>query len=146
MSNEGPRFQPRRAIRLIFEYEGDTLRLVAQQPVEMVVAESADDLSGARTPGYYLDARDTAERTLARVPARGAFGRSAEVFPERHEDPIQRIDVDQPRGAFTVTLPAIEAADHVTMVRIVDTVERTAGVERAQPRVVDLASFTLGAK
>jgi hypothetical protein len=144
MSNEGPRFQPRRAIRLIFEYEGDTLRLVAQQPVEMVIADA--DPGAAPTPGYYLDARDTAERTLARVAARGAFGRSAEVFPERHEDPIQRIDVEQPRGAFTVTLPAIDAADHVTMVRIADAVERTAGVERAQPRVVDLASFTLGVK
>jgi hypothetical protein len=32
------------------------------------------------------------------------------------------------------------------MVRIVDAVERTAGVERAQPRAVDLASFRLGAK
>jgi hypothetical protein len=145
MATEEPRFQPRRAIRLIFEYEGDTLRLVAQQSVEMVVAESAADPSAARTPGYYLDARDAAERTLARAPARGAFGRSAEVFPERHEDPIQRIDVEQPRGAFTVTLPAIDAADHVTMVRIIDAVERTAGVERAQPRVVDVASFKLGA-
>jgi hypothetical protein len=144
MSNEGPRFQPRRAIRLIFEYEGDALRLVKEQSVEMVVADA--DPGAAQTPGYYLDARDAAERTLARVAARGAFGRSAEVFPERHGDPIQRIDVAQPRGAFTVTLPAIDAADHVTMVRIVDAVERTAGVERAQPRAVDLASFRLGAK
>jgi hypothetical protein len=144
MSSEGPRFQPRRAIRLIFEYEGDTLRLVKEQAVEMVVADT--EPAGAQSPGYYLDARDAAERTLARVAARGAFGRSAEVFPERHEDPIQRIDVEQPRGAFTVTLPAIDAADHVTMVRIIDAVERTAGVERAQPRVVDVASFRLGAK
>ena len=45
------------------------------------------------------------------------------------------------RGAFTVTLPALEAADHVTMVRIVDAADRGAGVERAQLRVVDLARF-----
>jgi len=144
MSNESARFQPRRAIRLIFEYEGDTLRLVKEQPVEMIVAET--DPAGARTPGYYLDARDAAERTLARVPARSAFGASAEVFPERHEDPIQRIDVEQPRGAFTVTLPAIDAADHVTMVRIVDAADRIIGTERVQPRVLDVASFKLGGK
>lgn len=144
MSNESARFQPRRAIRLIFEYEGDSLRLVKEQPVEMIVAEA--DPSGARPPGYYLDARDATERTLARVAARGAFGASAEVFPERHEDPIQRIDVEQPRGAFTVTLPAIDAADHVTMVRIVEAADRTVGSERVQPRVIDVASFKLGAK
>ena len=144
MSNESARFQPRRAIRLIFEYEGEKVRLVRQQAVEMVVADA--DPATARTPGYYLDARDATERTLARVAARGAFGRSAEVFPERHEEPIQRIDVPQERGAFTVTLPALEAADHVTMVRIVDAADRGAGVERAQLRVVDLARFPLAGR
>ena len=32
MSNESARFQPRRAIRLIFEYEGDNVRLVGSRP------------------------------------------------------------------------------------------------------------------
>jgi hypothetical protein len=144
MSNEGSRLQPQRAIRMIFEYEGDSVRLVTQQAVEMIVAEA--DPGGARGPGYYLDARDANERTLARVAARGAFGRSTEVFPERHDEPIQRLDVPQQRGAFTVTVPALEAADHVTMVRIVEPAERGAGVERTQPRVVDLASFPLTAR
>jgi hypothetical protein len=141
MSNEGSPFQPRRAVRFIFEYEGDQLRLVAQQSVEMVVAEPSP--GGADTPGYYLDARDSGERTLARVPARGAFSQSAEVFPERHEEPIARIDAPRQRGAFTVTLPAVEQADHVTVVRIVPGAERGAGLDRAQPRAIDLASFPL---
>lgn len=141
MSNEGARFQPQRAIRLIFEYEGDQLRLVTQQTVEMVVTDASP--TSADAPGYYLDARDSGDRTLARVAAHGAFSRSTEVFPERHDEPIARIDAPRQRGAFTVTLPAVDEADHVTVVRIVQGAERGAGVERVQPRVVDVASFPL---
>ena len=140
MPNESPRFQPRPAVRFIFEYEGDQVRLVAQQAVEMVVPEASEASAGA--PGYYLDARDAAERTLARIAAPGAFNRSAEVFPERHEDPIARIDVPVQRGAFTVTLPAVEDADHVTVVRVVAGTDSGAGLAAAA-RAVDVASFPL---
>jgi hypothetical protein len=144
MSNEGTRFQPGRAIRLIFEYEGDEVRLVTQQTVEMVVADTSP--ASADAPGYYLDARDAGDRTLARVPAHGAFSRSTEVFPERHDEPIARIDAQRQRGAFTVTLPAVEQADHVTVVRVVAGGERGAGLDRVPPRVVDVASFPLSAR
>jgi len=141
MSNEGARFQPRRAIRFIFEYEGEQVRLVTQQTVDMVVADTSPP--GADAPGYYLDARDSGERTIARVAAHGAFSRSTELFPERHEEPIARIDAQRQRGAFTVTLPELEQADHVTVVRVVAGAERGPGLDRVQPRAVDVASFPL---
>jgi hypothetical protein len=130
---------PQPAIRFVFEYDGDNLRLVAQQAVEMVVREI--NPSDVHPPGVYLDARDAGNRTLARAAAHGAFSASREVFPERHDEPISRIDVPQ-RGAFAVTLPAVEAADHVTVVRVRPPAPG-AGVERAAPQVVDLASFPL---
>ena len=144
MSNEAARYQPRRAIRFIFEYEGEQLRLVTQQTVEMVVPDTVS--TSADTPGYYLDARDSGNRTLARVAAPGAFSRSTEVFPERHEEPIARIDVQRQRGAFTVTLPVLDQADHVSLVRVVGGAERGAGVEKVQSRVVDVASFPLSTR
>ena len=137
MANEGGS-QVRRAVRLIFEHEGDQLRLVAQQQVEMVVADIA---TGSDAPGYYLDARDSGERTLARVAAPAAFSSSMEVFPERHDEPIARISTPGRRGAFTVTLPAVDAADHVTMVRVDS--GAGGGADRLQARAVDLASFRL---
>ena len=144
MSNEGARFQSRRAIRFIFEYEGERLRLVTRQTVDMVVPVAAPP--GADAPGYYLDARDAQERTLARVAAHGAFSRGAEVFPERHDDPIARVDVERQRGAFTVTLPEVDEADHVTVVRVTAGRPAGAGVERVQAQAVDIASFPLSAR
>src|SRR4051812_48885403 len=48
------------AVRLIFEYEGDTVRLISQQPVQMAI--TAPDTAGVDHPGYYVDVRNSAGR------------------------------------------------------------------------------------
>jgi hypothetical protein len=133
---------PGRAVRLIFEYEGDRVRLVSQQDVD--VAVTAVDPSQVAPAGYYVDTRDTENRTLARVPAREAFGSSLEVFPQNPGEPITRVDVAQPRGAFTVVVPAPERTDHVTVLQLVAPQAREPGGQPAgAAEVVDLVSFPL---
>jgi hypothetical protein len=144
MANEQARMQPTQATRLVFEYEGTDIRLVAQQDVEMVVAAaSASALDVPSAPGYYLDTRDASGRTLARVAAQGAFARSTEVFPENHKEPITRVDVPQARGAFTVTVPAAAQADHVTLVRVAGGEPAAETLASAAAAVVDVATFPL---
>jgi hypothetical protein len=63
--------QPAKAVRLIFEYEGETVRLISQQSVEMVVSDI--DTSIVDRPAHFIDLRDASNKTLARVAARGAF-------------------------------------------------------------------------
>jgi hypothetical protein len=107
---------PTLAMRLIFEYEGDQIRLVSQQPVD--VAITGFDIARAQHPGWYVDTRDSAGRALARVPARDAFPTGTEVFPEQPGEPITRIPEAKPRGAFTVIVPVPEGADHVAVVHV----------------------------
>lgn len=104
------------AVRLIFEYDGDQVRLVSQQRVDMAITGA--DIALVETAGFYVDSRDAAGKTLARVPAPTAFARSLEVFPERAGEPIVRVDVPRPKGAFTVVVPAPRDADHVTVVEV----------------------------
>jgi hypothetical protein len=129
-----------KATRFIFEYDGDQIRLVAQKDVEMEIP--APPARAATAPGHYVDARDAGEQTLARAAAPGAFADSAEVFPEDHAEPITRIDVPR-RGAFTVTLPALDDADHLTVVRIGRPDVRGAAAELQAASATDLASFPL---
>ena len=96
--------EPVQSVRLIFEYEGDKVRLVSQQPVDMVV--TGFDLPLTEQLAYHVEARDVNDKTLARVPARNALERSMEVFPEHPGEPIVRHDVPVPKGAFTVVVPA----------------------------------------
>jgi hypothetical protein len=146
--NESP--QPTRAMRLIFEYEGNNVRLVSQQPVEMPVTGAS--LSQVTYPGYYIDTRDTNDSTLSRVVAHGAFSTSTEVFPERHGEPITRIDLPQAKGAFTVITPVPVNTDHVTVIQITPKqpgsnlpTAKTTSPASGAPQVKDIASFKLSA-
>jgi hypothetical protein len=141
-----PRRSP--AVRLIFEYEGDDVRLVAQQDVD--VAVTGFDLTEVPGPGRYVEARDASDELLSRVPIREGFSRSAEVFPERPGEPITRVDVEKPRGAFTVVIPAPAGANRVKLVELRPprrARERLdAGATSAvpgEPEVIELASFQL---
>ncbi|MFJ2090232.1 hypothetical protein ACIOEW_13295 [Streptomyces sp. NPDC087901] len=134
------------AMRLIFEYEGDSVRLVSQQPVDMTI--SGVDTGAEARPGDFVETRDDGGQRLARVPARGAFRESAEVFPENHAEPITRVDVEA-RGAFTVVVPAPAEAAEVAVVRVAPPgVEPPPEGAPAPPpagpaRDVDLATFRL---
>lgn len=122
---------PTPSMRLIFEYDGDDLRLVMQQPVD--VPASGTDVSAAGRAGFFVDTRDATGRTLARVRAPGAFNDSAEVFPERQGEPITRQPVDRPRGAFTVIVPTPQDADHV---RVVELTPAEPGVALTEARTI----------
>jgi hypothetical protein len=146
--NDPGQMKPMQAMRLIFEYEGDQVRLVSQHPVEMAI--TGFDLPQIDHPAYYVDTRNAEDQTLARVIAHNAFTGSAEVFPEQPGEPILRVDLEKPRGAFTVVVPVPENADHVTLVRVAPEIpgERRPSLRAARPEiegpgVTDLASFPL---
>jgi hypothetical protein len=140
------------AVRLIFEYEGDQVRLVAQQRVDVAVPGLDLDVSPMPRPGHYVEARSATNVALSRVPIREGFSGSAEVFPEEPGGPITRMDVAEPRGAFTVVLPAPETAEQVAVVRVTQRQPEArlvpAGATSPIPgesEIVDIASFRLEA-
>jgi len=136
------------AVRLIFEYDGNAVRLVMQQPVD--VAVTGFDVHPDVRPGHYVEIRDAAGTTLSRVPVRSAFTGSTEVFPEDHSEPITRVDTSGQPEAFTVVVPAPAASASIAVVRIAPPAPTAkkpeAGVTSpvpAEPVVTDLASFPI---
>jgi len=103
-------------------------------------------------PGHYVEARNAINEALSRVPVREALSGSAEVFPEEPGSPITRVDVAEPRGAFTVVLPAPETAEQVAVVRVTERQPEArlvpGGATSPVPgdsEIVDIASFRLEA-
>lgn len=147
-SNENNPSTTTRAARLIFEYEGEQVRLVSQQLVDMVV--TGFDLARTHHAGVYVDARDAGGKTLTRVPARDAFVSSTEVFPERAGEAIVRIEPTKLKGAFTVVVPVPQETNKVTVVRVApaqpDTQLPAGGATSrvvGAPEVTDIATFPL---
>jgi hypothetical protein len=135
-----------RTVRLIFSYEGDEVTLVSQQVVDM--RASGPFFSDPRTPGHYVEVRSAAGDLLAGAPAANAFVGSAEVFPANAGEPIVRVDVEKPRGAFTVLVPAPEASAEVALVRVqapsaARAAGAAAGAAPAPEAPVVLATFPL---
>jgi hypothetical protein len=128
---------PSGAIRLIFEYEADRVRLVQRTPVDVDLPALPPTTGG--DGGVFVEVRDAGGRTLARVPAPHAMSSSLETFPERHDQPITRTDLPRATGAFTVVVPMSATADHVTLVRVGTSPDARSG----QLRVTDLVSFSL---
>jgi hypothetical protein len=141
-STEGDAAGRPSSVRLIFEYDGDNVRLVAQQPVD--VAVTGFDLTRTNRPGHYVETRDDAGTALARVPVHEAFVGSAEVFPEDPGQPITRVDAPA-QGAFTVVVPASPTAQRVAVVRLepVAGIAAAPGAPQESVQTVDLASFEL---
>jgi hypothetical protein len=111
----GPIGSPPRAVRLIFEYDGDKVTLISQQDVQIAAAR----LSALRQPppGNYVEVRAADGGALSRVPIGEALSTSVEVFPEDSGEAIVRVDVAKPRGAFTVVVPASGDAAQVAVLR-----------------------------
>src|SRR5262245_650994 len=65
---------PSGAIRLIFEYDADRVRVVQQTPVDIV--PSTVPLATDLDAGVFVEVRDATNRTLARVPAPQALSLS----------------------------------------------------------------------
>lgn len=138
---------PAPAVRLIFEYDGDDVRLISQQPVD--VAITGADLAQVHAAGTFVDARDSGNRTLARVTARGVAEATVEVFPEKPGQPFERAKVERPRGAFTVVLPAPPAAARVAVVRVqpgAAPAVRAPGAAEPELETKELGSFALQRK
>ncbi len=136
--NMGAAPAPSRATRLIFEYDGDRVRVVQQTPVD--IAAAALPSAAPDQLGVFVDVRDAGNRTLARVPAPHALSTSIEAFPETHDQPFSRSDVAPPSGAFTVVVPMAAGADHVTIVRVATS---PGAATTAEPRTIDLVHFPL---
>jgi hypothetical protein len=106
---------PGRAIRLVFEYQGDQVRLMSQQRIEKVLPQTDQSADAAQFRGTWSEVRDADGVTLDRRVLVDPIPRDAEVFPEQLGDEISREPLEHPSGVFTLLVPDMEGADHVAV-------------------------------
>lgn len=107
--------QPRGAVRMIFEYVGDDVRLVSARRVDMHVPPT-DRLEGAEEhQGLWAEVRDTGGATLHRQVLADPVRRGVEVFSDDPAQGIVRAPVERPSGMFVVLVPDLGDADHLAL-------------------------------
>ena len=105
-----PRSSKRRSLRLVFEYEDRNVRLVSVQPVEMLAPPPQAAVPRVGEAGSWLELRDSAGQPLYRRVIHNPIPHDMEVVPDDPDEPLQRVPVKRPQGAFHLIVPEISAA------------------------------------
>lgn len=133
---------PRRAIRLVFEYEGEDVRLVSQARIEKVLPQTDQSADALVFRGTWSEIRDADGATLDRRVLVDPMPRDAEVFPEQLGEEISREPLERPSGVFTLLVPDLEGADHVA---VLSNSPGQAGVRSAAAEPTELVRVDLTA-
>jgi hypothetical protein len=112
MSSEKPK-----AVRLIFEYDGNQIRLIKQQAVEMMPPPSDAKADFARDAGFWLELRSAGMQVLHRQIMRDPIASHPEVFSNEPGKTVSRSNEPSTKGAFTVVIPDTADSDHLAFVR-----------------------------
>lgn len=106
-----------RAMRLTFSYQGDQVKLVSQQSVEMTVPPS-DPLKGYEEhKGFWAELKSDQDKTLFRRVLHNPTRNDAEVFSDDPEQSISRAPAPKRKGVFVVVVPHTETGNEVTLSR-----------------------------
>jgi hypothetical protein len=122
-TQHGPQSAPnasnrsKRAIRLMFEYEGDQVRLVERWSMEKVIPPSdpTDARAKRNQSGFWVEVQGARNRTLYRLVRANPIETSVEVRTGDPDQPLARETVDQPRGTFFVLVPDLPGAEDVVL-------------------------------
>jgi hypothetical protein len=108
--------ESKKAMRLTFSYDGNKVKLLSQQRIEMIVP-SSDALKGHRQKGFWAELKSGSDKTLYRTVMHNPTKNDAEVFPETPGGEISRQPAPKRKGVFVVLVPDTPKGEEVILRR-----------------------------
>jgi hypothetical protein len=106
-----------KALRLTFSYEGDKVKLISQQSVQMTLPPS-DSLEGYEEhKGFWAELKNDKKKTLYRRVLHNPTRNDAEVFSDDPAEGISRKMVPERTGVFSVVVPDTAKGHEVLLSR-----------------------------
>ena len=115
--SEKPAAESSKAMRLTFSYDGDSVKLVSQQPVEMIVPPSDSVKGFQKHKGFWAELKSEQDKTLYRRVMHNPTRNDAEVFSDDPEQSISREPALKRKGVFVVVVPDTDKGHAVTLSR-----------------------------
>lgn len=103
------------AVRLVFEYEGEDVRLVSWQRIDMLTSLSDPVEEHRSEQGSWLELRDRNDRPIYRQVLHQAIQTDVEAPSDEPGHPLTRRPVEQPRGVFVALLPDLNEAETLAL-------------------------------
>lgn len=115
--------------RLTFEYDGDSVQLVSEQHVRMIVPPSQPVEHVPSPNALAVVMRDAKEQLVYRFAHSSPLRHDAEVFGDDPYGKPQRVAVERPKGTFVLLVPDVPGAQTLELVAP----PRPPGPEALQP-------------
>ena len=106
-----------KAVRMMFAYDGDEVKLVSQQRVDMIVPPTDPVKTATREKGFWAELKSAKNKTLYRRVMHNPTRNDAEVFSDDPNQTISRAPAPKRKGVFVVVVPDTDEADAVSLVR-----------------------------
>jgi hypothetical protein len=100
-------------LRLVFAYEGATLRLIARQAVDAVPPPSDPPRVGEGRTGFWCELRDAQGSVLYSRVMQSPMREAVEVRSDDADRPLAWVKRPGARGQFTLLVPRHERARYV---------------------------------
>jgi hypothetical protein len=105
-----------KAMRLTFSYDGNNVKLLSQQRIDMIVP-SSDVLKGYGQKGFWAELKSESDKTLYRTVMHNPTKNDAEIFPETPGGEISRQPALKRKGVFVVVVPDTAKGEEVILCR-----------------------------
>lgn len=102
-------------LRLMFEYEGNTVQLKATQKVVMTLPPATSFIPEVKQSGFWYELRDANNHTLYHRAIGSPIRFDAEVFSNEDRESVARHEVTTPSGAFVLLVPDTPEADSIVL-------------------------------
>jgi hypothetical protein len=105
-----------KALRLTFEYEGSSVKLVSTQRVDMILPPSHPLETKEEQSGFWFTLSDAQGKSVYRRAMSNPIRYDREVFSNDPAHPsIQRVPVEKPKGTFVMLVPDVSNARTVQL-------------------------------
>jgi hypothetical protein len=103
------------AVRIVFEYDGEKVRIVSSQRVNMLVPFSDPLVDYAHQQGSWIEVRDREKRPLYRQLLPHMIQSDVEGPSDSPGYPMTRRPVGDPHGMFVALVPELPAATRISL-------------------------------
>ena len=116
MNHPGTPPAPGPVRRLTFEYDGDSVQLVSEQHVRMIVPPSQPVEHAPSPNALAVVMRDAKEQPVYQFAHTSPLRHDAEVFGDDPYGKPQRVAVERPKGTFVLLVPDVPGAQTLELV------------------------------
>lgn len=102
-----------KTLRLVYAYEGDEIKLVSKQSVDMRLPTPETKQDVLNSPGLRYELRNKAEHSLFANIVENPIRNDIEVFSDNPEHTARRVEMPQKKGVFVLLVPEVPEAENL---------------------------------